>query len=371
MTYYIRYLRHCSLPSRQRLNGTNVTICSTAHSPLPTLHSPLPTLHSPLPTAHCPLSTLHCPLPTAPRGLATLELVLALPILLMCLALIVNIGTMACWKIRSECVARHAVWGARWPRTGSTNPRPAYWPETAGISATSAGSVPELDIPLVPQEVARGPLPPATVNQLLDPSQGLSLGSATLHRGFAMLGKLGSFNLEADNYLLDNPGQYERMGLGSNNQRRINVLYQLPRVSPALVTAYVNAFVAIYFAPFRQSLAPLDKDDEFIQWQGRAPSFYPQLSRFCDTNPETAKKPVEALIERIKGAVVRDDRGRITRRVADLAHSMAGSFINMYQRAIKSIQDQSAPDPPPPVAQEQIDQLQKKIDTLQKFLSRS
>lgn len=58
------------------------------------------------------------------RGLSTLEMVLSLPILLFVMALMINYGTVACWKVRALSVARNAVWSTRWPRTGHSNPRP-------------------------------------------------------------------------------------------------------------------------------------------------------------------------------------------------------------------------------------------------------
>ena len=45
------------------------------------------------------------------RGLSMLELALSLPILLFVMALIVNYGTLAAWKVRDLSVARLAVWG--------------------------------------------------------------------------------------------------------------------------------------------------------------------------------------------------------------------------------------------------------------------
>ncbi len=57
--------------------------------------------------------------PVRRRGLAMLELVLALPILLFIMALIYNYGVVAAWKVRENSVARLAVWQTRWPRTRS------------------------------------------------------------------------------------------------------------------------------------------------------------------------------------------------------------------------------------------------------------
>ncbi|MBI2480878.1 MAG: pilus assembly protein [Planctomycetia bacterium] len=54
--------------------------------------------------------------PRRRRGLAPLEFVLWLPVLLFVMALMVNYGTIATWRVRSEIVSQHAAWRTRWPR---------------------------------------------------------------------------------------------------------------------------------------------------------------------------------------------------------------------------------------------------------------
>ena len=67
------------------------------------------------------------------------------------------------------------------------------------------------------QPVARGPFvgnfqSAALVNtDLLDPTRGLRQGSASLSRPFAMLAKMGSFNLQAETFLLDDCWPYGEM----------------------------------------------------------------------------------------------------------------------------------------------------------------
>ena len=65
------------------------------------------------------------------RGLAPLELVLSLPILLMVMALMINFGTVACWKVRGLGVSRQCVWGNRWPRSTANFPQPVFWPQSS------------------------------------------------------------------------------------------------------------------------------------------------------------------------------------------------------------------------------------------------
>ena len=306
------------------------------------------------------------------RGLATLEFVLALPILLFIMALMVNFGTVACWKVRALNVARHALWSTRWPRWGATDPRPDFWPQTAGVAAGGAGHAPMIDDPRVNQPVARGPLTGAEVNvDLLDPTRGLREGSSNLTRGFAMLRTMGTYHLNANTVMLDDRWQYPQMGLGANRQRRVPVIYALQKAPAGLVNAYVQAAVAILRAPFRDALKPLDRDDEFIfygtlfGWGASAPNFHPRLSGFCSLDRPLADDRVNNLIDRIQG--------KKDPKIPDLAERMTRSFIGLYQRAIQAYNGQMNAVPPPPpggigAMQGQINQLQQKIDTLNQFL---
>ena len=317
---------------------------------------------------------------TTRRGLAPLEFVLALPILLFIMALMVNFGTVACWKVRALNVARHALWSTRWPRSGATDPLPKFWPPTAGPTASGLGNAPMIDDPRVNQPVARGPLTGAVVNaDLLDPTRGLREGSSNLTRGFAMLGKMGAYTLKANTVMLDDRWQYPQMGLWANRQRRIPVIYALQKAPAGLVNAYVQAAVAILRAPFREALKPLDRDDEFIfygtlfGWGAGAPDFHPRLSGFCSLERPLADERVNELIDRIQGKVERDAEGHIVRRIPDLAERVTRAFIGLYQRAIRAYKELMSADPPPPpgeiaAMQAQIDQIQKKIDTLNQFL---
>ncbi len=202
------------------------------------------------------------------RGLAMLELVLALPILLFIMALIYNAGVISAWKVRENGVARLAVWESRWPRSGPT--RPSYWPATATMEASDQGNVAAMDDSRVDLPVARGPLQGATVNsELLDPTRGLREGLAEMKRRCAYLPKMGEYPLNAQTWLIDDKWQYQtpKMGMGNNWLRRIPVIYYpLAAASRSLVNAYTQAVMAVESAPFRPQLAPLDSDPDFIYY---------------------------------------------------------------------------------------------------------
>ena len=293
-----------------------------------------------------------------------LELVLALPLLLFIMALIINYGTVSAWKVRANSVARLAVWEARWPRTGDSDPRPSYWPAPATIENSDQGNVAGMDDSRVDLPVARGPMPGTTVNsEVLDPTSGLREGSAVLTRNYPLLRKLGTYTLTGQTWLIDNKWQYQRMGMGGNWQRRIPVLYALAEGPASQVTSYIQSVMAIANATFQAQLAPLSNDPDFIYYGslfgwGGAPNFYPQIQQMCTTDHKLTDKAVNNLI------------GQVSR----LPKSMGQSFRGEYQRALAAFQGWlNATNPPSSpqniaLAQSQIPQLQTNIGELTKFL---
>ena len=155
---------------------------------------------------------MHCTTSKRPRGLAPLEMVLAIPFLLMIMALMVNIGNVACWKVRALTVARHSIWGNLSPRThssgivpydqktGFADPRPDYWPaKNANAGPQDLGNsakVTDREVPRFP--VVRGlsddnPVLPVgngksiAVNaDLLNPSRGMRSGAAEMTHLYPM-----------------------------------------------------------------------------------------------------------------------------------------------------------------------------------------
>jgi len=314
------------------------------------------------------------------RGLSTLEMVLVLPILLFVMALMVNFGVAACWKIRSLSVAREAVWGTRWPRTGFCyrnadvrDPRPKYWPVSARAEEVSGGHVPELDDPRVDHAVARGPLPDGNqINaDLLDPTRGLRRGSAQITREFPMLARLGKYDLQAETHLLDDKWRYPEMRMWSNVQRRIPVIYRLAKAPQSDQDAYLQAVMAVRNFPLRGDLKPLDRDDDFLRykqefgWSGGQPNFYPRLNpghwrgrAFCSSDPSAAGPTVQDLIDRIQGNPATHTPGVYDR--------MQSWFRRMYQRAKRGYEARLNAIPPPPM--NVINSLQSEISRLEQYI---
>jgi len=337
------------------------------------------------------------------RGLATLEMVLCLPILLAVMALMINFGAASVWRIRGLAAARHALWSSRASgpvaqRIGA--PRPRYWPAAAGL--TSGGDLDgAMDDPRVDQPVARGPALPfgtTVYRRLLDPNRGMRQGTARLQRPFPMLQRLGDLRFTAETELLDQKWQYWGMGLSSSWDLRVPVIYSLPRAPAALAMAYFQAAQAILQAAFYRDLWPLDLwaywpldwNDEWFVYMRRfwripplpqvipgPPDFHPGLGAtcgteadpfrhncFCDVDHSIARKAVDDLIDRIKG---NPDRG-----VHGVPWQMARAYIGLYRAVINELQRliNATPAPPPgqvSAMQAEIAQLQKQIDLLSAF----
>ena len=200
------------------------------------------------------------------------------------------------------------------------------------MKASDQGNVQGMDDSRVDQPVARGPLKGATVNsELLDETRGLREGSAGLTRGYPYLGKLGEFTINAQNWLVDDKWQYQRMNMPDNWERRIPVIYTLAEAPASLMNSYIQAAEAIANAPFSAQLRPLDNDPDFIYYGalfawGGPPDFQPRFHQLCSTDRTLTGKSVQKLIDRIQGG---QEGGHHIRSVAK---EMALRFKWLYER---------------------------------------
>ncbi len=306
------------------------------------------------------------------RGLAPVELVLCLPLLLCVMALMVNFGTAVCWKVRASTNSRNAVWRARWPRSGHRDGHPAKWPPTAAMGVAPGQRLDRLAVPEIERPVVRGPIPNgfAVDAELLDTRRGLRDGTADVKRTMPMLPKLGTFEFHLKHPLLDDAWQFQRMHIGQNVSRRIPIIYTLPLTDPSLPAAFVNAVQQVVFAPLRDALRPLDHDEDFIRFSGHAPDFHPHIGGFCSLEIETVRAgEVERLIHRIKGHCVTS--GNRTRIVASsVPLRMTDAFIGLYQAKLDELKAAMQSPQPSPALTAQfvlIPELEQKISQLKAF----
>jgi hypothetical protein len=291
----------------------------------------------------------------ARRGLAPLELVLGLPLLLMIMALAIYVGNMASWKLRAANVARDTIWNTRWPRSGAS-PWPVNWPNAGMLSAAGAGNLQVMYNASLDQPVVRGPMLGQTqVNRnLLDPTVGLEQGNSSIQRPAPLMSSLGNFSFNLQDQILDNGWQYQQMGMASNVQRREPIIYNLAQPDPSLAQAYQQAATAIISAPFQPQLAPLDKDPDILAFYGSYHDFHPALGGFCTLNTQTVQTQyVQPLIDRIQGKKMPP--------VASVAKVMTQFFLQMYKAEQQALQGQAG-------AQAQLGQIGNYINQLNAFL---
>lgn len=276
------------------------------------------------------------------RGLAPLELVLCLPLLMLMMAVVINFGTVACWKVRSLSVAREKAFASRWPRVGAADDRFEYWPSSASAGTNSFSISVE------------GPaLSALTGNDtLLDPSQSFVKGTSGLTRGYPLLGSMGSYELNAAAFVLENQWQFRRMGKSQNLAYRLT-LYDWPpssvQDSETLKERYKSAVMAMlqYLSGLRQ-LEPW-------AWNLR-------ITNNCTLDTEAVQEAVEQLIDRIDEDD--DDSHLGGRRLVSAPKTVARRLINKYKNELSKLQSSENPD------QSAVKDLQGKIDALNDFLGK-
>ncbi|MBN1395772.1 MAG: hypothetical protein JW959_12185 [Pirellulales bacterium] len=316
-----------------------------------------------------------------------LELVLALPILLMIMALMVNFGAVASWKIRGLSVSRFEAWRARHERSAyNYPPDEAWWPAAANRGHVAAGNI-EVSASLTGAVDPRSLAPSGHVvvnEELFDVARGLVRGYATLDRGYAMLGGMGRYRITANTYLIDDKWQYHEMGIANNNDRRSTIIYDLPTAdSASYVQCATDLFYKYYYnRPWADRLAPLHEyylsafagriiEDGYLYFGRGGPDFHPGLGGFCSLDTAVVDRLVygrgddPGLIDRIEG--------NEERRAEGVAERVARAFVGLYESVIGEYETLLDAEPPPSAAQQAamravINRLQPKIDKLNRFL---
>ena len=303
-------------------------------------------------------------------GLAPLEFVLSLPLMLFVMGLMIVMGTAGAWKVRTLANSRQAVHRTLWPRTGSRDPHPVGWPESATMDSDD-GSPPLLtNDPYDHFAVVRGPLlvDPETGKsipvreELFEMKDGLTEGTARIQRDFPVMAKMPphGIDMSREHPVLDNCWQYHKMGIPSNQTRRILFLYpvDLSGQIPSETQNYTDAAVAILMNSDGQILRLLDRNRELRQRPptglpyappygiGRSPDYHvPEdgglrrrllnPERVCSMDPSIMFESVgEPLIAEIQGK----ERPRNNLRNAGVPGRMTRDYLNMYQRHLSFIE---------------------------------
>ncbi|REJ89742.1 MAG: hypothetical protein DWQ34_18530 [Planctomycetota bacterium] len=295
-------------------------------------------------------------------GLAPLELVLSVPMLMMILSMMIIVGTAGSWKLRTLANSRQAAARSIWPRDGENDPYPdSWWPASASMNFRSASPSPvEID-PFAQHYVVRGPIVPSpgggqplrVIDDTLDMTLGLEAGFAEVDRDLPLWKQLPHRNHYSRDTLFFSGEQWQHGSMGiSNNTRRMLVTYEydLARYDPAATQQMMAAANALVSNPMRQTMFILDRDDELRTWYSDpyTPysddrydwlSFYPPVARGCDLD---LRPRVDVLISAVE----------------NVPRQIAQRFRRMYEEQLNQ-------NPPPPNASD----LQQKIQQLDEFIA--
>lgn len=305
-------------------------------------------------------------------GLAPLELVLWLPVLLLAMAMMVNYGTSVAWRVRGEIVAREAVWRERSPRGAGGEPYPdaPAWPVGAAAGVNGAAPWQAIDHPFIQHPVARGPLPNGfVVRDTLSPLKGSRAGSAEINRPFPLLSRLGRYRSGTiSDPLLENMFTCGEMGI-PNWTRRLPHIYQLPTVDPGYGEAYKNAILSIFQMTHYFGLRVLDRDVDWIEYRGSAPDFHPRIpGGMCELDRTIVQQQA---VDRIVDVRLPNGRWQLG-AISHLPRTLTNAFLNMYKATKASFEAELMSDPPPPPGRinylnTHIQILAQKIALLEKF----
>ena len=302
------------------------------------------------------------------RGLAPLELTLALPMLIFLMALMIDFGVAGAWKVRTQANTRYAAWRTVNARTGEWNPTPNYWPSTAPLNTNAGQDLPqtsqlwdsqkELLCPCIRGPQLTAPSAQVTVNVpgRLEMDGFVLEGNAILERPVPLLktalpGGKFRFNLKQD--VFDNQWQFYSLGIGWNTDIRADVWWDVEHSDMSSLDGDVSQLLQqlnenlqqLQSSPQHPDLYPLDNDDEFMRYQGSHPDFYPRLGRMCETDPQVVYMTDVSRLDKNGMPNPRSLLTRIERRPC----TMSASFTSMYRRWICELEmcgfDNSAIDP--------------------------
>lgn len=220
--------------------------------------------------------------PRSRDGLAPLELVLSIPLLMMIMAMMIIVGTAGSWKVRTLANSRQAASRSLWPRTGDSDPKPdSWWPSSAAMGFRDGRPSPLDGDPFGQHYVVRGPAIPSPAGSSLNVDQsrldsvdGLKSGWSSIDRDLPVWQQLPYRNrYDRDTQVFtDEQWQHGTMGQGHTNLRRIPVIYpeyDLGRYAPGSVAAMQSTLMQLMqFYNSDPKLPILDRDEELRGFYG-------------------------------------------------------------------------------------------------------
>jgi len=227
----------------------------------------------------------------------------------MLMALMINFGVVAAWKIRTQGNAHYAAFRSVQVRTGEWNPAPANWPRATltqgtGASLPTVGGLWDADPDTAHPRAdwirgdwirgdwlaAPGAVSAVHVAGRLEFDDGVHTGAAQVERPVPLMrGALsnGRFRFDVQNDLLDNRWQYHSLGIGANEDLRTLSWWaiedgDLAALDPSLAQRLMQLQATqSRLQRLKTNLDPLDRDIEFWIYRLGRNEFHPRLSSGC------------------------------------------------------------------------------------------
>ena len=354
-----------------------------------------------------------------------LELVLYLPVMLFVMALMINFGNMAAWKIRAQTNTRYAAWRTLDDRNGQYDPNPPNWPRDATLSTSGGNAMDDANAvwnqnPNLVTPVVRGPVISARNQEggrIVVPGRfhmdvGVHAGDGRVRRHLPLLRGIfpdnGRYGYTLHQELLDNRWEYRHLnwprnpydrgdvpGDSGNARRRAKHWYRIdPQFFPEIqgeFQRFSQADIRLKSNPTRYDLDPLDRDNEFYWFRKRAslgigimgppPPVIPEEYRIRapDFHPAYDPRPIPKRRNNCSTDKqrVESDVRRVVNRIQHLPGHMGREFSNLYRREIDRLEatkESLEMRIPPPIElivkyEVEIARLKPLLEQVNRFLS--
>lgn len=293
--------------------------------------------------------------PVSRAGLAPLELVITLPLLLMLMALIINFAHAATWKIRAATSARLAMWRHRPLWSADNDPRPAnFWPKSASLLVLGGNRIGQVDPVWNTSQIAQGWIKGPTFvagngrldvrdNRVNEMSEGVGIGAGAVSLRYPFLPAMGNMVMRSEHTLLDSVWQYHTMGYPWNDTRRARGWWQLEDSGDwsSEKQQFEEADSRMVNNPQRMLLTPLDRDLDLMDFYGYdnpLSDFYTKAPGFCIDD----RDQVQRMINQPRG-MLDHIRGAKKYKIAGVCERMANSYLMMYQAQLTTLEAQDEP----------------------------
>ncbi|MEM9944267.1 MAG: TadE family protein [Planctomycetota bacterium] len=296
-------------------------------------------------------------------GLAPVEMTLVLPFLMLFMALIISYGFNACWKIRTETMARDVTFRNRSPHSGAFNSnrnivnpewtvaRPDKFDDGSGrqevVNAFDGFGDDLFSIAndeVVQSAIIRGPIPQMNVNsELLNLARSVDRGTTDILLQPEILPQLGAVDFDTSFDVVSNLFRFGEMGIG-NRTRRIPILYEIELDFIEEDPGYSNAVSQVAFTR-----------DPLCLFLDQSSTYYSRFARYRDLHPRINSN----FESRDHQVVIQNNVEPASDQVLYVPEAAGNKFINILNYDLGRATSDA-----------ERDAIQGRIDRLRDFVSR-